>query len=98
MKELKSQDRNNLFSNISQNSQEKKIVRDPHIFTDIHDPLLKRLLARKMLQTCHSFPGAIAFCSFLFTLRSSHRRCSIKNLFLKTSQYSQENNCVGVLF
>ena len=25
--------------------------------------------------------------------RSSHRRCSIKKLFLKISQYSQENTC-----
>ena len=30
--------------------------------------------------------------------RSSHRRCSIKMLFLKISQYSQENICVGVSF
>ena len=28
--------------------------------------------------------------------RNSHQRCSIKKLFLKTSQYSQENTCVGV--
>ena len=27
--------------------------------------------------------------------RSSHWRCSIKKLFLKISQYSQENTCVG---
>ena len=30
--------------------------------------------------------------------RSSHRRCSIKKLFLKTLEYSQENTCVGVSF
>ena len=30
--------------------------------------------------------------------RSSHRRCSIKKLFLKISQYSQENTCVGIFF
>ena len=30
--------------------------------------------------------------------RSSHQRCSIKKLFLKFSQYSQENTCVGVFF
>ena len=29
---------------------------------------------------------------------SSHWRCSIKNLFLKTSQYLPENTCVGVFF
>ena len=28
--------------------------------------------------------------------RSSHRKCSIKKLFLKTGQYSLENTCVGV--
>ena len=27
---------------------------------------------------------------------SSHRRCSVKNLFFKISQYSQENACVGL--
>ena len=30
--------------------------------------------------------------------RDSHRRCSIKKLFIKLSQYSQGNNCVRVLF
>ena len=29
---------------------------------------------------------------------SSHRKCSIKKLFLKVSQYSQENICVRVSF
>ena len=28
----------------------------------------------------------------------THQRCSIKNLFLKILQYSQENTCVGVSF
>ena len=30
--------------------------------------------------------------------RSSHRRCSIKKLYLKISQNSRENTCVGVSF
>ena len=30
--------------------------------------------------------------------RGSQRSCSIKKLFLKTSQYSQKNTCVGVSF
>ena len=30
--------------------------------------------------------------------RSNHRRCSIKKLFLKISEISQKNNCVGVSF
>ena len=29
---------------------------------------------------------------------SSHRRCPSKKVFLKISQYSQENTCVGVNF
>ena len=28
--------------------------------------------------------------------KSSHRRCSVKKLFLKILQYSQETSCVGV--
>ena len=37
---------------------------------------------------------------FLFEkfYRSSHRRCSIKQVFLKVLQNSQENTCVGVSF
>ena len=33
--------------------------------------------------------------TLLLTFRSSHRWCSIKKLFLKISQYSLENTCVG---
>ena len=33
-----------------------------------------------------------------FLIRSRHQRCSIKNLFLKTSQYSQENTCARASF
>ena len=32
---------------------------------------------------------------FFKNSRSSHRRCSIKKVFLKTLQNSQENTCVG---
>ena len=35
---------------------------------------------------------------FYYETRSSHRRCSIKKLFLKISQHSQENTCVGISF
>ena len=31
-------------------------------------------------------------------LSSSHRKCSIKKVFLKIPQYSQENICIGVFF
>ena len=30
--------------------------------------------------------------------KSSHQRCSVKKVFLKISQYSQESNCFGVSF
>ena len=33
-----------------------------------------------------------------FPSRSSHQRCSIKKLFLKVLQYSQENICAGISF
>ena len=32
------------------------------------------------------------------TIKRSYRRCSVKKLFLEISQYSLENNCVGVSF
>ena len=32
------------------------------------------------------------------TDKNSHRSCSLKKLFLKISQYSQENTCIGVFF
>ena len=32
----------------------------------------------------------------MFSFKSSHRRCSVKKVFLKISQISQENTCVGV--
>ena len=31
-------------------------------------------------------------------IRSSYRRCSVKKVYLKISQISQENTCVGVSF
>ena len=31
-------------------------------------------------------------------IRSIHRRCSIKKLFLRIPQYSKDNTCVGVSF
>ena len=35
-------------------------------------------------------------CRISLFYRSSHRRRSEKKVFLKISQYSQENTCVGV--
>ena len=34
----------------------------------------------------------------LLFLKSSHRRCSVKNVLLKISQILQENTCVGISF
>ena len=49
-----------------------------------------------MLQSWRQVRGFSTF--HLKYIRSSHRRCSIKKLFLKISQNSQENNCVVVFF
>ena len=34
----------------------------------------------------------------MFSFKSSHRRCSVKKVFLKISQISKENTCVEVFF
>ena len=39
-----------------------------------------------------------AILYFYYGTRSSHWKCSIKKLFLKMMQHSQENVCVGVSF
>ena len=44
------------------------------------------------------FGGLLLSQATQSTSRSNHRRCSIKMLFLKFLQYSQENTCVGVSF
>ena len=36
--------------------------------------------------------------TFYLVYRSSHRRYSVKKVFLKNSQISQENSCIGVSF
>ena len=40
------------------------------------------------------------YCIFptLCFSKNRHRRCSVKNVFLKISQYSKKNTCVGVSF
>ena len=35
---------------------------------------------------------------FIFLNRTSHQRCSVKTVFLKYSQISQEYTCIGVSF
>ena len=32
----------------------------------------------------------------MFSFKSSHRWCSVKKVFLKISEISQENTCIGV--
>ena len=39
-----------------------------------------------------------SFISFVKMSRSSHRRCSLKTVFLETPQNSQENTCVRDFF
>ena len=56
-----------------------------------------------LLDVLDLFPTTFIFCYittfFLGTYcRRSHRRCSVKIMFLKISQNSQKNTCVGVLF
>ena len=43
------------------------------------------------IETATKFSRLTSISSILF--RGSHWRCSMKNLFLKILQYSQENNC-----
>ena len=43
------------------------------------------------IETATKFSRLTSISSILF--RDSHWRCSMKNLFLKILQYSQENNC-----
>ena len=45
-----------------------------------------------------NFPIYIIEFPVNFKYRSSHRWCSLNKIFLKSSQYSQENICVGVSF
>ena len=52
---------------------------------------LRSLFTKRLKKTLLQSLTAILF-------RSRHQRCSIKKLFLKVLQYSQENTCVGVSF
>ena len=45
-----------------------------------------------------NLPSNAMIIRVCFTEKSSYRRSSIKKLFLKISQYSQENTCFGVSF
>ena len=41
----------------------------------------------------------VVLCFIIFTdNRSSHKRCSLQKMFLKISQISQENSCIGDFF
>ena len=50
-----------------------------------------------VLKICHQRESETSNVDFVIN-RSSHRRCSVKKTFLKISQYSQENICVGCKF
>ena len=58
--------------------------------------VLKEIAKLTEKHLCRSlFLNKVAGCK-LEIVRSSHWRRSLKNVFLKTSQISQEKNCVGV--
>ena len=44
------------------------------------------------------YPPMLPFFKKIILFRSSHRRCSVKKVFLKGSQYLQENTCLESLF
>ena len=46
----------------------------------------------------HHFLKIKTVTSFIGRCRISHQRNSVKKVFLKTSQYSQENACAGVTY
>ena len=46
----------------------------------------------------NSAKGLTHSTPMFYFYRSSHRRCSVKKVFLKISQILQENTCVGVSF
>ena len=53
-----------------------------------------KLLLRHLLQLKIFSPSMINYLRY----RSSHRRCSVKKLFLEISQSSQENTCTSLFF
>ena len=74
---------------------------------DISQTFMEVLPASEIFhhQVCNEnvskFTFALKFACFILVYlmsRSSHRRCSVKKVFLKVSQYSQENTSVGVSF
>ena len=78
------------------------IVAGPEMGTFARQSLTNRL---RELQTDHSkitfvqsgcYVQQFGFVVFIF--RSSHQRCSLKKLFLKILQNSQENTCAGDFF
>ena len=93
-----------LFLKISQNSQENTgvvvfffridVLKNFSIFTRKH--LCWSLFLVK-LQIWKQIRGFSMF-RLKYINRSSHRRCSIKKLFLKILQYSQDNTCVVFSF
>ena len=54
----------------------------------------QKLLLRHLLQLKIFSPSMINYLRY----RSSHRRCSVKKLFLEISQSSQENTCTSLFF
>ena len=61
---------------------------------------LQLWIRKNIFKSCSYYwydPYGIKLITKMSTI-SSHQRCSIKKMFLKISQYSQESTCVGVYF
>ena len=55
------------------------------------------MLIQKIIQSI-IVPSMLQYRQIAMKLRSSHRRCSVKKVFLEISQNSQENTCARVSF
>ena len=70
------------------------------VLRNITEAVALKILLPRYIQSFVSywkfFPRFSNFCRAAF--RNSHQRCSVKNVFLDFSQYSQENTCVRVSF
>ena len=83
------------------------LIKSETCFTKLHKPLIDLFLTEKPLsfQKTHVARTSLSNChKLIFTLLNSYFQKQPpkvfykKRLFLKTSQYSQENTCVGVSF
>ena len=85
-----------LLKSLLINLMTQSILQTHHLYST------KRNMPFRFLSVWNTRGGFVrntnAFYSDQVCYRSSHQKCSIKKLFLKILQYSQENICVGVSF